>query len=483
MINIFIILALVLGAFIPLYVLKDKLNKEKLILTTKILAIVLFSLGVFRNFLNDNFVWVINGGRYGGIYYKTKDVLQSLLRWGMMLSFIVYPCAIYFKHRVLKNFAIYFCLPVTVLCTIFYGDFMNYFVTDSGRAIYVKEWFRHIEFTLELAIMMFIPLVFRFLLGHKFNVKDKQEWINFFGLLPLALLVVIPVTLPQSIFGFSTMFMKPMSIQNIGWVLVIIGLFAGLYFGYRFKDRETRFMICVFLALYLFMHYNSIYLMDLNMSRMPFQLCNLGSYLILIALLIKKQGFFNFILMANVAGALIAVFVPDISEGMLSYWNIHFYIEHTWVLVLPLLIVSLRIFDRPAKGSIKHFLIGFSCYFVFCAVAGILINCLLYQENHQFFNDVNYFYLFDDTVVKILFFFVFTRYVPVTWSGYTFYPFYMLLVYVLYIIYCFAIYFVYREACKLGDDHFKMRGIRIDLFKDRGYYKKRKRLPKKDYLD
>jgi hypothetical protein len=35
----------------------------------------------------------------------------------------------------------------------------------------------------------------------------------------------------------------------------------------------------------------------------------------------------------------------------------------------------------------------------------------------------------------------------------------------------------------LGDDHFKMRGVRIDLLKERGYYKKRKRLPNKEYLD
>jgi uncharacterized membrane protein YwaF len=360
---------------------------------------------------------------------------------------------------------------------------MNYFVTNSGRAIYVKEWFRHIEFTLELSIMMFVPLVFRFLLDHKFNVKDKTEWFNFFGLLPLALFIVVPVTLTQSLFGFTQMFMIPFSLQHILWIVVIISMFVILYFAYRFKDRETRYMICVFLALYLFMHYNSIYLMDLNMRRMPFQLCNLGSYLVLIALLIKKQGFFNFILLANVAGALIAVFVPDIAEGMLSYWNIHFYIEHTWVLILPLLIVSLRIFDRPAKGSIKHFFIGFTCYFVFCAVAGIIINCFLYQENHQFFNDVNYFYLFDDTVVKILFFFVFTRKVPVTWSGYTFYPLYIILIYILYAIYCLILFYVYREACKLGDDHFKMRGVRIDLLKERGYYKKRKRLPNKEYLD
>ena len=219
--------------------------------------------------------------------------------------------------------------------------------------------------------------------------------------------------------------------------------------------------------------------MDFNMKRLPFQLCNLGAYLILISVIIKKQSFFNFVLIANVPGSLIALCMPDVNEGMLSYWKIHFYIEHMWVFIIPLLAVSLRIFERPKKNALKHFMIGFSCYFMVCALGGIVANCFLYKPFDQFFNKVNYFYIFDTTVLGVLPFLNFTRYYAVTWGGYTFYPLYMLLIYILFSIYCGIFYYIYKRLCIVGDNHFEVRKMRIDMGIEQGKYNKR--IPKKDY--
>lgn len=463
-------------------IFKKKIGDKTFNITLKVLSIIYFILGVVRSFLNDNFIWVINGGNYGGAYYKSTDVLQSLLRWGLTLGYVVYPCAVFFKTRVLKNFAIYFCLPVAIVSTFFYNNFLDYFLTNSGRAIMTSDWVRHTEFILELILAMIVPLLLRFCIGHKFKLRDKWEWIYFFTLLPLSLLVCIPVTLPQSLFGFTDKFMVPFSFSNFLWVAIILSILIVLYFVYRFKDRETRYMLCVFLSLYLFLHYNSIYLMDLKMSRLPFQLCNLGAYLILFALLIKKQGFFNFILLANVPGAMIAFCVPDVSEGMLSYWNIHFYIEHTWVFVIPLLAVVLRIMKRPNKQGFKHFFMGFVIYFLFCATIGIIFNSYLYKPYDPFFNKINYFYLFDTTILSVLPFLSFTRTYAVTLNGYTFYPLYMLLIFILYSVFCMIFWYVFTQLCKVGDRHFQVRKVRIDDNNERGKYKSRT-MPKTEYID
>ncbi len=484
-IAISVILALSLVVVLPLIIFKNKIGEKNILLIARILAISFFALGILRCFMNDNFIWVINGGTYNLTYYQTTDILQSLLRWGMMLGYVVYPVAVYFSTRTTKNFAIYFCLPVAIVAMFSYDNFLEYFTTDSGRGIWVDEWFRHIEFVLELSLMIIVPILIRFCFGHKFAWKNWKEWSHFFGLLPLALLIVVPVYLPQSILGFTDKYMAPFTTPNFLWVAVIFGLLIVLYLAYRFKSRETRRMICVFLSLYLFLHYNSIYLMDLTLSRLPFQLCNLGSYLILIALLINKQGFYDFILMANVPGALIAFCVPDVKEGMLSYWNMHFYIEHTWVFVIPLLIVALRIADRPNKNAFKHFFIGFSAYFLFCAISGIIINCFVYVPNHSVLNQVNYFYIFDDTVLEVLPILGFTRDWAVTWGiyDYTFYPLYIVLIYILYSIFSLAVYWVYKQLAKVGDNHFTTRQIRIDLYNERGWYKRRKKLPNRSYED
>lgn len=474
-----IIFAIVLTTVITLSLLKNKIGLNKCGIIIKSLAIALFVLINVRSFLNDNFIWTINGGTYGHIYYEKHDYLQSILRWALMVAEISIVCASFVQTRTIRNIAIYFGLPAILLCTFFYSDFLQYFITNSGRAIYAPSTFRHIQFVLELSLGMIIPLLLRITQGHKFDVKNKKEWGYFGIILPLAIITTIPVTVPQSLFGFTNQFMKPFTTPHFIWLAIVICIYASLYFGFRFKKRETRYALILYLSLYLFVHYNQIYLMDFNMKRLPFQLCNLGAYLILIAIIIKKQSFFNFVLIANVPGAMIALGLPDINEGMLSYWNIHFYIEHMWVFIIPLLAVSLRLFERPKKDALKHFFIGFSCYFAICAIGGIVANCFLYKPFDMFFNKVNYFYIFDTTVLGILPFLGFTRSLAVTWGGYTFYPLYMLLIYTLFSIFCILFYYLYTKLCIVGDNHFEVRRMRIDMRVSQGKYKKH--IPQKDY--
>lgn len=479
--SLIVILAVAI-CFTSLFIFRKKISQQNINRILKIATIALFTLGVLRNFLNDNFIWVINGGTYSEVYYKNTDIMQSLLRWAHYLAYIVLPCAVFFKIRTYKNFAIYFCFLVAIIELFFFKQTMSYFLTDSTRALDAPVWFRYVEYMLELFICLLVPLVMRFIQGHKFDIKNKKEWACFLGLLPLALLIAVPVYLPQSLFGFTERKMEILSIENISWIVVNFIIISIFYFAFRFKSYECRYSVLVFLAMVVFLHYNSIYLMDFIASRLPFQLCNLGAYLVLIALLIKKQGFFDFVLLANVPGATIAFFAVDVEEGLLSFWNIHFYIEHTWIFVIPLLAVALRIFKRPSKNAITHLLIGYSIYFLVCSVGGIIMNCFFFEPTHPFFNEVNYFYLFDTTVASFLPFLGFTRNYPIELSGYLFYPLYMVLVYILFFVYCLMFNYVYRIFIKIGDDHYHLRQIKINMRKESGYYEKHnKQVPQFDY--
>lgn len=447
----------------------------------KILAVALFVLGTFRMFLNDAFIWVINGGEYDLTYYEKTDVGHSILRWFTYLSFMVYPCAAFFKLRTMRNFAVYFCTPVTLVAAFFYGDFMAYFLQDADRGFWVEPYIRHIEFSLELILPIVMGILLRFRLGHKFDYKNPSEWKHFCILLPIMVIGVFPVYLPQSLLGFTKLFMVPFSLQHLIWMALLVAILVALYFALRFRTYEERYGVCVFLALYLFMHYNSIYLMDMKLSRLPLQLCNLGSYLVLIALIIRKQAFSNFVLVANVPGTVIALLVPGTEEGMLSFWNIHYYIEHMLVFIVPLLMVTLRLMERPTKRAIKHYFIGFSIYFVFCAAGGIYCNAFLYKPDSFFYNKVNYFYLFDDTVSSILLILSYTYALPITVGSYIFYPLYMACIYVLFSVFCMAFYYVYHWLCKIGDDHVHLRRIRIALYRER--HPGSKRIFKEEYID
>ena len=130
--------------------------------------------------LADSFIWVINKGIYDGVYYESTDILQSILRWGQNISYVVFAMAIFFKSRLFKNIAIFICLPFSILNTIYFSDFMAYFMGDVlgtvGRGIQTSYLFRSIYFSVELGISLLIPITFMLIDRHFFNFKDKTEW-------------------------------------------------------------------------------------------------------------------------------------------------------------------------------------------------------------------------------------------------------------------------------------------------------------------
>ena len=129
-------------------------------------------------------------------------------------------------------------------------------------------------------------------------------------------------------------------------------------------------LVLYILALSLLMQYNQMFgAISLNIERLPFQLCNIGSYLILVALITKSKKIFDFTVIVNVVGVIFALAVPDLDldgEGLFYLYNMHFILEHTNVLVVPILALLLKIFTRLDRKSLKHFLKtprkGSTCY-------------------------------------------------------------------------------------------------------------------------
>ena len=69
---------------------------------------------------------------------------------------------------------------------------------------------------------------------------------------------------------------------------------------------------------------------ELTCFKFPLQLCNLASYLMLFTLLTKNNKLFNFTLIINVVGAVIAMVVLDVDGNGVGYlWNVHYIVEHS----------------------------------------------------------------------------------------------------------------------------------------------------------
>lgn len=425
-----------------------KVDERKFDLFLKSVTIIFCAVGFFRFFLSDSFVFVINGGWYGGVYYDSPNFWQAVLRWGYFTAYSVLPMAVFFKSRFFKNVASYITMPFAVLSAIFFDDYMVYFLSESGRGIHGPEAFRYAYFVIELVLAILIPLLTQIKYKHYLNFKDKREVINFFVGFPLVLLVTIPVYVPQSLLGFGEEVYTMFGGFHFAWIGVLIAVILALYFVFRSRPMHDRKMLCMFLTFALFFHYNTIYLMGTPLDRLPFQLCNIASYFLLIAMVFNLGKMMQFCYIINITGTILAIAAPTFEPGAVSFWTLHYIVEHSLVLVVPVLAMALRLYPRVNKKSIKYAFIGFTAYFLFVFILGTLMNGF----SEELGGKVNYFYMFDPVVAfDFLPFLSFAGKVYFTIGRFEFYPIMQIIIYFGFNAIWLICYLVIRLIFKICD--------------------------------
>lgn len=428
----------------------------------KILTVVFCAVGFFRFFLSDSFVYVINGAWLNGVYYDKIDVWQSIMRWGYYTAYSVLPMAVFFNSRFFRNVASYVSLPFAILSTVFFDDFMEYFLGSvSGWHVQMSPTHRYAYFILELTLAIMIPVLMQIKYKHHLNLRDFGEVKNFVLGVPFLLVATVPVYLPQSLLGYGVRIPSMFGDFHLIWIGVLFVVTLALYYVFRFRSRHDRYMLCMFLVLVLFFHYNSLYLMGVTIKRLPFQLCNIAAYFYIIAMLFKLEKMFHFCFLANIVGTLIAILAPDFAIGNYSFWNTHYVLEHSLVLIIPAMVMGLRIFPRVKLKSLKYLFIGFTCYFLFAFVTGTVLNGYSDITGER----VNYFFMFDlEMAFDYAPFLTFTENYHYTFGRFEVYPLVVLIIYAAFSILCCLFYMLVRFCYKMEDDHIELRRSGIDLY-------------------
>ena len=457
---------------IIILVLAQKKDKNFKALT-KILSIVYFILVFINIVLPDSFI--MSKDREVEII-ANRNYLQVFLRWFNYMSVIILPIASFFNNKTMRNIAIYFCLPVAILNVIFIYTYVPYFTSIEGRGInnisslppyikafFINEIFRTIWFSLLLLIELIIPLVLLIFEKHRFTFKDKNEIKNYLLVLLSMLLLMVPIYIPQVIFGFSNIIFKAYGIIHIGWLLFIVVEIILLIKIFKNKSYEEQYILCLILALVTLFQYNSMFSLTISFKRLPLQLCNLASYLIVIAIITKNKHIFNFNFIVNALGALIAILMPDLdNKGIFNVWNMHFITEHTHILIVPILALTFKIFPRIDKDSLKDAFIGFSIYFVFCLVFGTFMNGLVKMTGETKF-EVNYLFMFDmKKATEVLSFIKGIATIEIAFGKYFIcYPVVQILVYVVYFSLCIGVWLLIKLIYKLYDERNKKDSIEL----------------------
>ncbi len=402
--------AAVLGAY---FVCKFfvKTNKEafgKAINTAlKVLSVIFCSVSFFSILLPDAFTLSLSDEELGALEGATRA--YAFIRWFYGLSFIMLPLAVFFKNRTVRNIAVYFCTAMTVISLTVYPQTLEFF-TEGGKglnsiSVFSEEFksfmlnpvFRSLILGFTYALGLIIPVVLAVEEKHVFDFKNRKEYASLLLVLISSLCISVPIYVPQHIVGgYSDALFCAFGPLHIAWIAFTLSLIAALFFILRKKSEEIKRISLFVLSLSLVNQYFQMFgAISIDIKRMPFQLCNIGSFLILFSLITKSKKLFDFTVIVNVVGVLFALAVPDLAgEGLFYLYNMHFIFEHTGVIVIPVLALLLNQFPRLDRKSIKHFLLGFSAYFGFVWVLGTLFNGIAVQTGNAFWK-ANYMFMFD----------------------------------------------------------------------------------------
>ena len=403
-----------------------------------VIAAIYFVLGIARMHFSDSFVETVIGG---------ADITESLIRWGYYIGYAILPLSVFTENRTFKNIAVFFSLPIALIMAVRFETTMDYFLSPGGGGWYVAEWIRYVMHTVEIGLAVAIPSLMLYETKHSFDFRSKKEWLNLFLVLPAALLYMMPPYIPQSLVGFTNIPAGLFSAFHIGWIIVTAAEIAGIYLVFKGKSTKAKWELIYFIVLAEFYLSNSSLLRGFRWSRIPIQLCCVAAFFYLFIILTKSKKMFNFCYLCNISGAMVAFALPSFSSETLCCWNIHYMYEHTMVLAFPILALSLGLFPKLSKSSIKDMTFRYAGYFSFCMVLGFLIN--LFSDALVY--DVNYFYMFDySEAISYLPFVTFTGLIDIPVGSISIYPLLILTVFTFFYLLALLNFAVTKGICGLA---------------------------------
>ncbi len=391
-----------------LYFVKYKQNEKfqrVCSIVAKVLALTYCTFVFVSFFLPDGFALSLGSQEA----LDKREGWFAFSRWLNAVNFVVLPVAAFSSNKTFKKIACTYCLIISLITIGLYAKNIMYLTSQDGRglstlpyagagfkAFLINPIFRSTVF----GIMCFVEVMAGVFIWFSGKVRfEFRNWKAYMVdiLVTLGIFInVLPIYAMQYMVGYTGIILDQYNIVHLLWLAMIAAEIVILYFIFKKKSYETKWLVCTVLAICLFLQYNSFFqcIGSINPKRLPVQLCNIGAYLILIALLFKSRSLFNFTIIINVVGVLFAVAIPDIDgEGLGYLWNLHFLYEHQNVFVVPVLALILGVFPRLDKKALFNCLIGFCCYFVAVLIVGTIMNGVAVTTGNDYF-EVNWLFMF-----------------------------------------------------------------------------------------
>ncbi len=309
--------------------------------------------------------------------------LVAISVWLEIASVVVLTLYSFFKFDILKNYAKTFCLfalilNIALLPQVVYSYTGSYNWSLCGI-------FMEIEIAISLAMSVYL-----FCKNGFFKIPKKQL-MEMLIALPIVLLATMPPFILGDFFGIVGAYnVKSFHMYHRFYLYFAFIVLFALYLLLKRKDKEYCRMALLFISLGTLISYCFHYDFSLFVTPWdwPLHLCNTAMFIVPLCLIFRMKRLFYFSLFINVLGAFLAMLIPNFNDinGAFSTIVVKFWINHIVAFVMPLLIVLLRVYERPKLKQFYYSIMGFGGYFLFVMIVNAWFSNYLVTVDYFFIN-------------------------------------------------------------------------------------------------
>ncbi|MBO5103054.1 MAG: YwaF family protein, partial [Clostridia bacterium] len=288
----------------------------------------------------------------------------------------------------------------------------------------------------------------------------KKYWFDIFAVLVI-FLSVMPSYALQGLFGDAHQIYKAKDLEITQRMILYIAVILPVIIHFTLRNKahnEKKFyLLLICLGTLLSFSFTRRFESFLDPTLWPLHLCNTAMYIMPIVLIFNMKRFFYFTYFINVLGAFLAMAMPNYEPDTINIFSsqlVNFYINHYIAFFMPLLFVSLGMFEKPKFKQFVYSMIGFLVYFVLVLVLNAMFTGMyavgLVSSTTDFFF-VNSDFIADKLGTWAENLRDITATISVGGIEMTFYPVYQVLFFLVYILLGLAMWFVYEHGYQLAN--------------------------------
>ena len=286
-----------------------------------------------------------------------------------------------------------------------------------------------------------------------FNIKN---WLTTVAIFVGMMVMALPHWVPQAIFGYGddSIILNDFTTAHRIVLYGAVVFAVGVHFLFARCEYEQRRFALLYISMATMISFCYLYSFNVftQLHNWPLHLCNTAMFIIPLVLIFKMERLYYFTIFINVLGAFFAMIMPNLGDDVnwLSAASVQFWSNHYMAMLLPLLLMSLKIFSRPKMKQFIYSLVAFAGYYALV----LFMNAWLTAEGYS----VDFFFINSDFIAeklgewaenlrKITFEF---RVKDLTMLVY---PVYQSLYFVVYIVLSFAMWFLYEQVFEITDTY------------------------------